>query len=670
MRFPWSLLASTAILLTGCSVTKIASQPPVTAPSEPAVATPLHGLIHGGQQPIQSAHVYLLAAATGGYGQTSSSLLKSTADTSNAGGVNGWYYVTTNASGVFDIKSTDFTCTSGQQVYLYSLGGNSGSGTNSVAGLMAVLGQCGASSKFTGLPANIVINEETTVGAAYALAGYATSATQMSGNQFGFQSGTSGLANAAGNAPNLVNLGSGLAYATTPGGNGIVPQAEINTLADILAACINSAGTASSGCTTLLADAKSAGSTGTTATDTATAAINIAHNPAANVAALFGLANSTSPFQPILTAAPNDWTIGITYSDISLYGVSFVAVDAFGDVWVTNNDGNSISEFSGSAFSGSPGFTLGSAPATGALLHTTTAGGLKGPNCIAMDGNNNVWVANGGQQGVGSSLSEFDSSANANLASPYTGGGLDYPWGVAVDPNNNIWIANFGANIGPSLSEYVPGTGFTNYTSASLDNPLFIASDSAGRIWVTNSGGGTGTSFDEYAPPGTDPNVTGFANFPGYGQDDPVGVAIDSGNDVWVINEFNNALTTMNYYYYSDLVQNNDPTSDAFASPTGGGLNRSEGLALDGNSNAWIANYTGSTVSEFNVNGVAVSGTNGYQYGTGSLSGPQGIAVDPSGNVWVADNSANTVTEIVGVATPVITPIAVAVQSYTLGQAP
>jgi DNA-binding beta-propeller fold protein YncE len=47
---------------------------------------------------------------------------------------------------------------------------------------------------------------------------------------------------------------------------------------------------------------------------------------------------------------------------------------------------------------------------------------------------------------------------------------------------------------------------------------------------------------------------------------------------------------------------------------------------------------------------------------------PKGIAVDPSGNVWVANSgvtasvtggvNANSVTELVGVATPVQTPLA------------
>jgi len=72
--------------------------------------------------------------------------------------------------------------------------------------------------------------------------------------------------------PALLSLSSGGALATTPAGNGTAPQAQIHTIANILAACINTASRSSEACTTLFANAISGGSTGTTATDTATAA--------------------------------------------------------------------------------------------------------------------------------------------------------------------------------------------------------------------------------------------------------------------------------------------------------------------------------------------------------------------------------------------------------------
>src|ERR1019366_8205154 len=131
-------------LLSGCDLSSTA-----VPTAEAGVA--FNGKVMGGQQVIVGAHVYLLAANTTGYGgpgiaassgNASVSLLTSsgpgtTQDTSG-GPTNGDYYVTTDSNGLFSITG-DYSCTSGQQVYMYALGGNPGAGTNSAAGLLEAL---------------------------------------------------------------------------------------------------------------------------------------------------------------------------------------------------------------------------------------------------------------------------------------------------------------------------------------------------------------------------------------------------------------------------------------------------------------------------------------------------------------------------------------------------
>ena len=74
--------------------------------------------------------------------------------------------------------------------------------------------------------------------------------------------------------------------------------------------------------------------------ETATAAINIAHNPGTNVGTLYGLLPTDLPFQPTLLSAPNDFTIAVTYTGGGLDGTGFapegVAINASGNVWVPN----------------------------------------------------------------------------------------------------------------------------------------------------------------------------------------------------------------------------------------------------------------------------------------------------------------------------------------------
>jgi hypothetical protein len=112
----------------------------------------------------------------------------------------------------------------------------------------------------------IVVNEVSTVAAAYAMAGFATDATHVGSS--GTALALTGIANAFANAAILA----GVALAVTPAGEWTVPLTETNMLANILAACVNSNG-AGSTCTTLFANAESAGLTGTAPTDTATVAI-------------------------------------------------------------------------------------------------------------------------------------------------------------------------------------------------------------------------------------------------------------------------------------------------------------------------------------------------------------------------------------------------------------
>jgi len=671
MRVAWLFLASSTLLMAGCSVSKIATDEPVASPTAPAVANvaPVKGTVHGGQQPIWNAHIYMFAVSTTGYGtltapQPSQSLLTAGPDTTKDGSDR--YYVTTSSNGNFTITQADYSCggVSGnpvtQQVYLYSIGGQPGTsaGTNSGAGLMAVLGPCTISA-FTGLPASVQMNEATTVAAAYALSGFAVDATHMSGSNTALAA--QGMANAAATAGNLVNLGTGLPLQTTLGTNGVVPQIEINTLADILAACVNSTavGTDSStACTQLFADATADGTPATQPGDTATAAINIAHHPGANAAALAAIPTSQAPFMPNFTTTgdfvPNDWTIAITYTTTEMNEPGFLAVDGSGNVWVSNNGNNMITELgpTGAAATGSP----------------YSGGGLDEPEGIAIDNGANVWVANGG-----GSISELTSGGT--WATTYTDTNLDLPIYIAIDASNNVWVANNGNNV---VSVFNASSSTSIYDSAQsaggLIGPEGITVDSSGNAWVANY---SGTSVSEFAITGGTLN----ADMPFSDSDfnGPQSLAVDNGGNVWVTNGSGTSVIEL-------AVAGGSVTG---ATPiTGGGLNLPYAIAIDGLGNAWVTNESAtSSLSEVSVIGgipTAVSPSNGYTGTTATspysavLTNPTDVAIDGSGNIWVTDagnpgdltDFPYNVVEFVGAAAPVVTPLAVGVKNGTLGTTP
>jgi len=266
---------------------------------------PLQGLVNGGRsRAVVGARVYVLEENTAGYGEPALSLLTSaTGNPSDSIG----YYVLTGAQGGFSIAG-DYTCTEGRPVYLYVRGGNSGgSGANSAIGLMASLGACPEASDFTSAEPFVFVNEVTTVAAAYAMPHQAADPTHLS------QPGITVATAEAGRAALLARVATGVANAAVPSHPGTkLPQSKINTLANILSACINSSGPASTGCTTLFANALSGGAFGATPSDTAAAAINIAHNPTVNVAVLYRLQPGVdAPFQPSLNSAPQDFTIPV-----------------------------------------------------------------------------------------------------------------------------------------------------------------------------------------------------------------------------------------------------------------------------------------------------------------------------------------------------------------------
>ncbi len=415
MRLPASLALILPLALTGCALTPTAAPTPESGPS-------IQGVVHGGQQVISGAHVYLYAAASSGYESnvspiSSISLLNSNVVTNNPGyygqDSNNNYYVITNSSGNFSITN-DYTCTSGQQVYLYATGGNSGGGANSDIGLMAILGNC-TGSFATAIPF-VALDEVSTIAAAYAMAGFALDATHVSYS--GSTLGLTGITNAFANAANLASISTGLALTTTPAGNGTVPQTTINTLANILAACINSTGSGFTTCSTLFSNSLP-GSIGSTATNTATAAINLAHNPypgATQIANLCGLQVANTPFSPDLpcnntspNTYPSTFSISINFTGGGLNSTfGEIAIDGSGNVWITDSGSNSISKFT----------------SMGVAAGLYTGGGLNQPQAIAIDSSGNAWVGNQGTGANGTSVSKFTSTGTIVSGSPFTGGGL------------------------------------------------------------------------------------------------------------------------------------------------------------------------------------------------------------------------------------------------------
>lgn len=498
------LLAVSTSALLGLGGCALPSGAPTLTPS---AHLSLSGQVHGGQQPVSGSHVFLYAASAANAGPSASLL-----------GAPG--YAVTDVNGDFSITGS-YTCPTGADVYLLALGGNPGLGGNAnnpKLALMAGLGACSAlnpSQYFS-------VNEVTTVAAAFSLAPYATSENRIGATP------ASALSSAFANITNLIDPADGTARATTPSGNGTVPQAKINSLANSLAPCINSDGTGSA-CISLFSAAK-VSSGGSTPADTVQAVLNIADNPTVDVTAIYNLASPETPFQPSLSGAPSDWTIAIQYPPPFTVALSpasvtvmqsgqqeFVATASSGTAgsyqWTTSAAAGLLNEVGGTgktaqtsycSTSGTTTYLSKSTPAlTATASDTVSVETFTGTGCVPANSvaskTANISVVHAYTSVVifgdaSSDTGNFANVTNADYGIRYPGPDFNYADGRFTDDTSSmpaatlytgVWVEQLAATF-PTK----PGTtdsldGGTNYAYADATTADGTTSVTTGGLSVT-----------------------------------------------------------------------------------------------------------------------------------------------------------------------------------------
>jgi hypothetical protein len=547
---------------------------------------------------------------------------------------------------------------------LYVLAGN-----GAAVRLAAALGSAPA-------PAKVVLNERTTVAMGFALAQF------ISGNQV--RGSAPGPQNGAAMAGDLADPRTGAVsriLQTLPNGIQTSTWPTFNSLANLLVPCVRSA----LRCGRLFRLATPLG--GRAPKGTVAAIADIARNPAHNVTNLFALARSAGArYQPALgpTQAPDAWTLALRFDGDgrSLNGPGNMAIDALGNVWVTDNytfsrsplanvcGGREVFKFTptGSSAPGSP----------------YPGGGLNGAGFgITLDPRGNLWVGNFGfaakacpDQPPHNSVSEFAPGGRALSPSPsgFTQGRLSWPQGTVSDRQGNMWIANCGNN---SVTRYTAGNpnAWRNFRHLGIDKPFDIAMNRRGQLFVTGNGNSAVAMLNPNGTPARSP-ITGS------GLDKPLGIAADIQGNMWISNtgvldvpcpdlNLKPAKAPSITLIYSD------GRPDRAGPFTGGGITRPWGVAVDGHDNVWVANFDGQRLSEFCGTAAAdcppglhtgqpISPASGY--GFDGLVRNTGVQVDPSGNVWLANNWKNfplpnrnpggyQLVVFIGLAGPIRTPL-------------
>ena len=305
-----------------------------------------------------------------------------------------------------------------------------------------------------------------------------------------------------------------------------------------------------------------------------------------------------------------------------------VAVDGAGNLYIVDRNNNrirkvdtsgTISTFAGN---GSSDFSGDGGPATSAALFL--------PIAVAVDGAGNVYIADGGSNG----LRKVNTSGTINSVPVISSflSRIASPGGMTVDSGGNVYISD-------------------------LNGSAIYKLDKAG-VLATVAGGAFGFSGDG------GPATKAALHFPS-------GVAVDSAGNIYFADKGNNrvrkvdtkgVITTFAGTGTAGFSGDGGPTANAKL-----GLNLTEtfqGVAVDSAGDVYIADPQNNRVRMVNASGIiSTFAGNGTPFASGSLGngdgGPQasssvlqpnGVKVDSAGNIFIADTNHNLIRKIIGAA--------------------
>jgi sugar lactone lactonase YvrE len=546
------------------------------------------------------------------------------------------------------------------------------------------------------VPGRVTVNERTTVAMAFAMAQFIEA-----GRVAGENPGLSNAAVMTGNLAGRRNGGVGGILRRFPNGNSTSTLRTFGSLANAVSLCRRQ----DRRCALLL---KLAGVPGEgAAEDTLAALVDIARYPWQNARALFRLSLlSRGAYSPALAPGerPDAWTLALRFEGVprTMNGPGNIAIDAQGSLWLINNY-----EYSRRIKAGPCAgekllrFTPTGRPYPGSPYE---GGGINGAGFgVSFDPKGRLWVGNFGFAARGcaetppsNSVSLFGAGGKAISPGFHTAveegvtvtrggfeqGEISWPQGTVSDRAGNIWIANCGNGSVTRFPEGNPRQA-ENSGLGSLNRPFDIAIGAGGKAFVTSNNENAVAVFGPGGPldRGLERKVSGHGIFR------PMGIAVDSRGYAWVANSGKlappckpGARLDLSGGFTKGSLTLIQPDGEAAPRPAiqGAGLQTPWGVAVDGDDNVWVANFSGQRLSEVcgtrpqlcpagrRRTGASIS-PNRSGYGFDGLVRNTGVQIDPSGNVWLANNwkqrpiqtnpGGHQIVAYLGLAAPIRTPL-------------
>jgi len=277
------------------------------------------------------------------------------------------------------------------------------------------------------------------------------------------------------------------------------------------------------------------------------------------------------------------------------------------------------------------------------------------PSCLAVDLDGNIYVSDS----YNYRIQKFDSTGKfltkwpVNLVNEQ----LFYPGRIAIDLKGYIYVGviyvgsiqKFDSN-GKFISKW-EGKDCLD-TRGEFYSPSDIAFDQEGNIWVTDHT----ALFRKFTTDGEFLSVLDTSN-PKYTScsQNTMGIAIDSSGYIYGL------YRRMPYSVihgniqgsYVSYIQKFDPNGNFITEWGSYGSNDGEfkedagGIAVDTESNIYVADTENNRIQKFDSNGKFLTKFGNKGNGNGQLISPTGVAVDSKGHVYVVDSGNNRIQKFV-----------------------
>ncbi|WP_413670867.1 hypothetical protein ACEN9X_13555 [Mucilaginibacter sp. Mucisp86] len=254
-----------------------------------------------------------------------------------------------------------------------------------------------------------------------------------------------------------------------------------------------------------------------------------------------------------VTTLSGNGTIGYVDGPIAtaqFYALQGLVTDASGNMYVADYGNNNIRKISADgvvstfAGSGDAGYTDG----------TGTKATFNSPRALAIDGSGNIFVADLGNNLIrkitpAGVVTTFAGSRGASYLDNETATSATFnkPNGIAIDANNNIYVAEA---LNHTIRKITPEGVVTTFTggnkqTALLGGPSAIAFDKNSNLFIADQNGRIlEITKDKVLKVIAGNGTNGFAEGVGTAAkfNSPQGITVDAGNNVYVSDYYNNRI--------------------------------------------------------------------------------------------------------------------------------